>query len=450
MNKTVQLVFVSLLSFSFVIVTIFVLLSAQGYNFDLNKRKIIETGGIYVKTAQPGAAVFIDGKYADITNSFTRDLLVQKLLPGSHNIKISREGYFIWEKDLSVDEKMVTKAQNIILFPQDISFNPLMSDIEEVFEIGNNVFLIQSTDGRLVWFDSAKDFRKDVLSAKEFKAIKGIKKIEFSPDKQKALISAKDGKYYLLSLDVNSGNLQLIEGLDKNISYPEFNGNSNIYHMSKGYLYSLNLINKKKELVKEEQVQGFALHGDGLYTLEAGLLIRMNVYIKTKEILTKAVFDFKKGSDYKLHIIEGRIFLIEDGRVFYYYNNEAKGFEKVIESTKEVRYRSWSDKVVFVTGNEIWLMLLKDFESPFFRKADSFIFLSRFSEKIDDIAWIDDDYFAVIIGGKIRISEIDIRDRINFFELGEENHLKVWFSKDEKALLVLIGGNLSKSTKILP
>lgn len=452
MNKKVQFVFVLILSLSFVVVTILVLLNAQGYDFDLNKGRIVQTGGVYVKTLQVNTAVFIDDKYENVTSSFTRDLLVQKLLPGTHNIKIKRDGYFTWEKNLKVEEQLVTKAQNVILFPENISFSSLMTEVKNVFEIDEFKFLIQKTDNQLVFFDAINNTNRDILSAKEFESIGEIKKIEFSPDKQKALITAKSLKYYLLFLDEKTvKKLQLIEGLDKTIEKPEFNGNNNIYYISKDYLYSLNLTTNKKELVKEAKIKGFCLHGDGLYTLENGILIRTNVYIKTEETLTKAAFLFKDKHDYQLKTIEGRIFLVEDGKIYYFYNNPTKSFIKVIQSSsQEIKYRSWSDKVMFTNGNEIWLMLLKDFESPFFKKADSFIFLSRFSEKINDVAWIDDDYFSAIIGGKLRISEIDVRDRVNFFELPGENYSNIWFNKDEKALIVLNNGELQKSSEILP
>jgi len=428
-----------------------VLLNAQGYNLDLGKRKFVETGGVYIKTLQTEASVFIDDKYVDITSPFSRDLLIQRLHPDIHNIKIKKDGYFSWEKDLEVEEQLVTKAQNVILFPENISFSPILKDVKNVFEIGDFKFLIQTTTDKLVFFDVINDINRDVLSAEEFKTIKKVKKIEFSPDQQKALITLTDSKYYILSMAEGVvEKLKLITALDKTIQHPEFNGNNNIYYLSKNKLYSLNLTTNKKDLVKEENVTGFALHGDGLYTLENGVLVRTNVYIKTKEVLTKNPFSFKKDADYRLKTIEGRIFLIENDKVYYFYNNPKKSFVKVIESSSEVKHRIWSDKIIFTNGNEIWLMLLKDFESPFFKKADSFIFLSRFSEKINDIVWVDDDYFSAIIGGKMRISEIDIRDRINFFELSGSNYSSIWFNKVQKVLIVLNDGQLLKSSQILP
>jgi hypothetical protein len=95
-------------------------------------------------------------------------------------------------------------------------------------------------------------------------------------------------------------------------------------------------------------------------------------------------------------------------------------------------------------------MLLKDYESPFFKKAESFILLSTFPQKITDLVWVADDYFAAVINGKIKINEIDNRDKINSFELTGENYSKIWFDSNNKSLIVVKDSDLYESTRLLP
>ncbi len=377
---------------------------------------------------------------------------MQKLLPGMHNVRLVKKGYFTWEKNLTVRERMATKAQNVILFPENISFSPLMNDIREVFVISNSMLLMQMKDNRLVLFETENSIFKDILNEKDAALVGSIDWIDLSPNKKRALILSEDNKYYILYLDTDLPNkLYPIRALGDDTEKPEFNGDNQIYYIAKGKLRSLNFENGKNELIKYEDVIGFALYGDSLYTLEDGFLVKTNIYIKTKDKLTKTPFVFEKGSDYRLKIIEGRVFLIQDNRVYYLYDNSVSDFDKVIESiNRDVVYKTWSDKVLFVKGNELWLMLLKDFESPFFKQANSFVFLARFSEVVDDASWIDDDYFVALIDGKARISEIDNRDRINYFNLDGEDYAWVWFNKEKKNILVLKNGQLSISSKILP
>lgn len=436
----------------FAIVSFWVLFFAQGYDFDWKKNKIIENGGIYIKTSQPNIDVYIDNKYINRTDSFSRDLLIQKLTPEEHLVRVQKDGYFSWEKSLKVDEKNVAKAQNIILFPENITFKEISANISKTFEINNQKILILTKSNELSLLNTDSGQIENILSAEEMKNVGKIKRIEFSPNSKKALIVSENLKYFLLLLEDKTANkIKNIKDFDKNSQKISFNGDGYLYYLNKNNLYSLNLDNGKKELIKEELVSAFGYQGDGLYTLEDGILIRTNIYLKTFETMTKEPFLFKKNITYDLKILEGRIFLTENNKAFYYYNGQTKSFEKVIESTQgEIKYKIWSDKIIFNNDNELWLMLLKDYESPFFKKSDSFIFLSRFSEKISDVAWIDDDYFATIIGGKIRISEIDIRDKINFFELKDQGYSNIWFNKSKKALISIKENKIYESDKVIP
>ncbi|MFH1575682.1 MAG: hypothetical protein ABIB55_01935 [Candidatus Nealsonbacteria bacterium] len=99
-----------------------IILYSQGYRFDFETKKIVQTGGLYFKVAQRSAQVYLNGNLKDTTSIFTNSLLVENLLPKTYYIEISKDGYHSWQKTLEVREKQVTEAKNIILFPQDVNF----------------------------------------------------------------------------------------------------------------------------------------------------------------------------------------------------------------------------------------------------------------------------------------------------------------------------------------
>ncbi|MFA6252529.1 MAG: PEGA domain-containing protein [Candidatus Paceibacterota bacterium] len=451
MDKRIKISFLVLLILGFGVVSTLVILQAQGYDFDWKKNEVLKTGGIYVKTAQSGADVFIDDKYINKTDGFSREILAQKMLPGSHTVKVQKEGYFTWEKTLPVEEQMVAKAQNIILFPTNISFTSKIADISSIYNITNQSFLVFKTNGDLYAVNSNTKEEQSVLAASKLKDIGKIKSISFSSDQKKALIINQNNVYFLLEIAGAKSKLtNLKDYLDKTVSNIVWNGDNTLEYIYKNKLYSLNVSTYKKESIKEENVTAFARHSDGLYTMEDGILIRTNTFTKGVEILTKDAFSFKKNSSYQLKIIEGRIFLAEDNKTYYYYEGKAKLFIKALDSSSEINYKILSDKVIFTTDYGIWLMLLKDYESPFFMKTESFILLSKFSQKISDIVWVADDYFAAIVNGKIRINEIDNRDKINSFELTGENYSKIWFNYNSKTLLAFKDNQLLESTRLIP
>lgn len=451
MDKRIKISFLVVLLVGFAVVSAVVILQAQGYDFDWKKNEVLKTGGVYVKTAQSGADVFVDDKYISKTDGFSREILAQKMLPGKHNVKVQKEGYFTWEKSLVVEEQMVAKAQNIILFPNNISFTSKITDISSIYNITNQSFLVIKTTGDLYVANSDTKEEQLILAASKLKDVGKIKDISFSSDQKRAFITSQANLHFLLEISGTKSKLiNLKDYLDKTVEGIVWNGDNTLEYIYKSKLYSLNVSTYKKELIKDEDVVAFARHSDGLYTIEDGILMRTNTFTKGVEILTKDAFPFKKNSKYQLKIIEGRIFLTEDNKTYYFYEGKAKIFLKVLDSSSEISYRTLSDKVIFTTDYGVWLMLLKDYESPFFKRADSFVLLSKFSQKITDIVWVADDYFAAIVNGKIRINEIDNRDKINSFELTGDGYTKIWLDYNKKTLLVVKNNELLESIRLVP
>ena len=84
-----------------------------GYHIDFHKLVIYKTGILSLRSAPSGASIYINGKLRpDITPA-----RIEELRPGTYSIEVRREGLFPWQKDLTIRPNMVTRAENIILFP---------------------------------------------------------------------------------------------------------------------------------------------------------------------------------------------------------------------------------------------------------------------------------------------------------------------------------------------
>jgi hypothetical protein len=95
------------------LITTGVILYGMGYRFGLENGKVGLTGtGLLVTTSQPdGAEVFINGHLTTATNNTIN------LFPGEYTVRISKEGYFPWEKKIKVAKEEVAKA-DALLFPK--------------------------------------------------------------------------------------------------------------------------------------------------------------------------------------------------------------------------------------------------------------------------------------------------------------------------------------------
>lgn len=76
----------------FLIITPYIILSALGYRVDFENKKIVATGGIYVRVLSEKTDIIIDSKARDTTSIFSNSVFVQNLLPRQHSVLIQKEG----------------------------------------------------------------------------------------------------------------------------------------------------------------------------------------------------------------------------------------------------------------------------------------------------------------------------------------------------------------------
>jgi hypothetical protein len=93
-------------------ITALVIIYGRGYRVRVNEGKPMISGtGLLVATSTPdGAQVFINDQLTTATDNTIN------LAPGSYKVRIYKEGYFPWEKELRVQEEVVAKAE-ALLFP---------------------------------------------------------------------------------------------------------------------------------------------------------------------------------------------------------------------------------------------------------------------------------------------------------------------------------------------
>lgn len=104
---------ITLLVILFILVgTVGMVLYGMGYRFSFlsGKPEISGTGLLVLTSIPDGASVLIDGHLTTATDN------TLNLAPGEYSVKIEKEGYFPWEKNLIVEKEVVTKAE-ALLFP---------------------------------------------------------------------------------------------------------------------------------------------------------------------------------------------------------------------------------------------------------------------------------------------------------------------------------------------
>lgn len=101
------------------IIAAIAILLAKGYTFSPQEKRIMGTGIMTVASEPDAASVFIDGHLTTATNT-----TIASLSPKKYNVKIVKEGFIPWEKEINIKEGLVTEVK-VVLFPAIPTIYPL-------------------------------------------------------------------------------------------------------------------------------------------------------------------------------------------------------------------------------------------------------------------------------------------------------------------------------------
>jgi hypothetical protein len=122
MTKKIRFIILLICVACFFVVLPILVLYSIGDRFDFAKMKIISTGGIYVRTFPTAEQIIIDSKIIQKPGLFSNSIFVQSLQPKNHTVLAKKDGYYDYFKTIPVQEKQVTKLENILLFKKNIQF----------------------------------------------------------------------------------------------------------------------------------------------------------------------------------------------------------------------------------------------------------------------------------------------------------------------------------------
>ena len=101
--------------------TVATILFARGYRPSIRNGQILPTGLLVANSYPDGAQVYVDGQLKSATNTTIN------LSPGSYKVEIKKEGYQPWQKTLSIEQEIVTRATSY-LFPSVPAFKAITAN----------------------------------------------------------------------------------------------------------------------------------------------------------------------------------------------------------------------------------------------------------------------------------------------------------------------------------
>ena len=415
LNKKKRTILFSLAIISFLISGLFIIAYSNGYRFDFQKRKFVLTGAIQLKVKpKEGLTFYLNSKKKEIKNNslLGSNYFLDKLLPRKYQLLIKKDGFFSWQKNLFVEEKMTTFANSIILLPKEIKGKKIFSSKIEgkILPLKNNYFLI---------FAEKNVYLQKVAVEKPIKILATKEKIEkefLNEEKNLCLVKTKSD-YYLLDLTdffsrkkINTFFLKAI--LNKNLKKKE--------------LKDVFLTKKDKKIV--------LVFKEGIYLFD---------WQKRKE---KEIFSLAKDKEIKkVFFDKDNLFYQDKENNLFLFSLETRKNKLIIPKLKEeislVSLSFDQKKLLLVSPKEVSLFYLKDFFGDFIRKKGEKDIL--FQKEPEKISWYkDSNHFWLIENNQLHFLETDPRENINIFTypeiknfLYEKERNILYFQKDNSLFL---------------
>jgi len=177
MKKKIRLTILLVCVGCFFVITPVLVAYSMGYRFDFQKMKITATGGIYVRTFPAADQIIIDSKITQKPGMFSNSIFVQSLLPNEHAVLVKKTSYYDYFKTLPVQEKEVTKIENVLLFKKDIQFTIITDKTKSPF-ITQEKFLIKNNN---LYYSDAPENSELTVVQKSTPVLKKIAAFALSP-----------------------------------------------------------------------------------------------------------------------------------------------------------------------------------------------------------------------------------------------------------------------------
>jgi len=439
-----------------------------GYRFDFEKMKITLTGGIYVRTFPAPEQVVIDSKIIEKPGIFSNATFTQSLLPTQHTVLAQKTGYYDYFKTIPVEEKEVTKLENILLIKKDISFQDVSDKVDYFSAAPNNQNIITGTENAknttFNYFPLSSGNQPQTFLIAQAGQISDIK---WSEDSSMAIIelTTKTSIFYYLfdkSLLSQTSPSNLVAAqpnptvrlsyLDKNTTQISFNPQDakEIFFVKTKTIYSAK--NNKTSAIINNAL-AYKISGTNILWLSTdGFLYSSDFSGKLIGQLATKNIVISPSESYQIFIFSGKTYLQADGSLFS-LNQSEKTLEDMMTPGPDYEISVSQDQknLLYCGDKSIYLY-------PFADKTYEKIFSG---DQISSCRWLNNYYIIFTSGDKIIISEIDYRGSINTVTLPQtaiaspENKVDIvkpviFFNPKDNKLYILTNNTLLASEKLIP
>jgi len=436
-------------------------LYSQGYRVNVTERRITQTGAFFFKVDPRQADIAVAGELKKRTDFFFGSTLIKNFFAKNYEVEITKEGYRPWRKTLPIVEQNVTEAKFITLFKNDIGFTQLAQNVERVWMAPSRqaALVLQETDAswKLLLFNLATG--TSTLQLEPQRPGETIVSIQWSSNSGRFLVLRRAEGLTLADVHGIGVNDPCSEtacslsylGAISDIRFSPVSTDIMLFLKAKEtsqIAVQASYITKEPFEILASNVIAYDTTGSTLVWLGGkGTLWQRELSGNSQaSLFQESAFQPKSRSSYALIAIDNIVLVKEDATLFYHEKGAPERTE-LLSPVTTIVLDPRREKVALANDSELWVLFLKEDREQPKRRASELILLTRFSETIQNLSWLNPHYLLFSLGGTIQAAEIDNRDKINTAVLGTFTFPTV-FSKNN-ILYVQSQGTLSASNDIV-
>lgn len=389
----------------FLVASPLIVLYTMGYRYNFTKGRVQKTGILKITSLPRSADIYLNG----VKNSNQTPAKIEKVLPGDYEIKLSKNGYFDWQKKLAVYENGTTFAENVILWKQG---QPLT-----LSTTSPSSWLV-SPDKNIIAFANDKNISLLDVNSGIFGEISGgnvaiittlvaqgeVQLISWSPSGRYLLVQASPMDYYLI--DTIAKNNKKITG--KNYTNLKWDSTvDNLYGLNKSGLWQIDLSSLKTKLITNKiGGQNFYFYNRYIYWLNNQALSRQTI---NSQSAVEKIAELSCSVGCQINAIkDGRALVLDSANNNLFIVDLNRQLKTIVASAKNL---SWL--------NDNSLIFYNEFEIYIFNFAkDSPELITRLGTPINAAIWHPEGRHLIFSSdGKIKIIELDNRELRNIIDI---------------------------------
>ncbi len=435
----------------FLIITPFVIAIAVGYSINIQTLSLAPAGGIFIKTNQAGITIFLDESPYKETSFLVSGALMSAVSPGMHRVRVEKEGYRSWEKNIAVTQGLVSEYRSIMLIPIEppridskefsilnpFQYYPSPHRIRNAIVIPKELTLmIQDIEsGKIIFEKKIKQVPRDIEWIDDDNLL-----VRINPDDGEAGIFRISSDETIHELTINFLKTIKRQTILEVRSHPT--DEKFLFILGRDHvIYRYRIADGLIEPVIDQAVH-FEIYDQRIgFITKNGFFATANLDGKDIQIIGRPGF-FVNGVFSSYPSEKGGIIAFVDGvGGFFIFQDAERRIEPITAGVNRISFDTKKGKALLQRENDILVLFLLREGAPPFRERMSFEKLTKeMKQPIIDSAWYDNDYALFTTSEGLFGAEIGIKsDDYTIQKISSEGG---YLSTNRSAITVINGKGL--------